>query len=229
MMYNNCRKTSRQSFLKPRTTIMLVRVLVILFICFLLTFLLEPLLHSFSYSSDKLFNTIKLLQAIMIILCIGLIYVLVVQYAVYKNKTVVLRIYTAVFLLLITGAIVVYIMSSNPFEWENYNPDFGGLFGGLLSGVATLFVILFSLSIEKRRSYEQARTSALFLASILKSISDQIMRLWNGSREPIEYPENWMQYYYNAFQLTEYDYLDGLNREFDYVRRLNVFLGTGDY
>ena len=62
---------------------------------------------------------------------------------------------------------VGYFMWTNPTHWENYNPDFGGLIGGLLSGIATLIVVLFLLNADRRRDIQKARTSAGILKETL--------------------------------------------------------------
>ena len=124
---------------------------------------------------------------------------------------------------------VGYVMWTNPMHWENYNPDFGGLIGGLLSGVATLIVVLFSLNTDRRRAIQKARTSAGILHEILSSMDTQTTRIQNGSKEMVFYPSNWLEYYYDITVISEYEYLKTLLMEFSYMERINKMINEGDY
>lgn len=145
-----------------------------------------------------------------------------------KSLTSTFVLLSVVFFLGIAVA-VGYFMWTNPMHWENYNPDFGGLIGGLLSGVATLIVVLFLLNTDRRRDIQKARTSAGILKEILSSINIQTMRIQNGSKEMIIYPLNWLEYYYDITLISEYEYLRPLLTEFNYIERINKIIDEDDY
>ncbi len=154
---------------------------------------------------------------------------ILIEYVKIKHGVVVISIAITIILIIIVAIGTIYFMIANPLKWEDYNPDIGGLIGGFLSSIAAMLVIMFSLSTEERRNHKLAQTSARFLASILNDLDTQIRRLENGWHEPIIYPENWMQYYFSVYEIAKYDYLELLNKEFDYVRLINSSLNNKNY
>lgn len=176
------------------------------------------------------FNLINVIQIqhLWVLLIIGYILIIIelvplgINYIKLSNKSLISKfIWLSVILFVGITITVGYIMWANPMHWENYNPDFGGLIGGLIAGVATLIVVLFSLNIDQRRAVQKARTSAGILNEILSSINTQILRIQNGSKETILYPPNWLEFYYDITIISEYEYLKTLLKEFNFIERIN--------
>ena len=121
------------------------------------------------------------------------------------------------------GLVMLKIMN-----WENYNPDFGGLVGGSLTGIAALIVVLFSLDIDNRRDIRKAKRSAKILVQILQSIGNQFLEIQKGKPEIILYPSSWLTFYYDITTMAKYDYLGTLLKEFNYAEQVNVGLSDND-
>lgn len=138
--------------------------------------------------------------------------------------TISIIILIAILLMFLTGILIWY----NPLNLKNYNPDFGGLVGGSISGIVTLLVIRFTVTIDEKKSFAKARISAGILDELLKSIYCQIERLNIGENSKIYYVKNWLDYYSDVSYLAKYDYLDQLSMEFNFVDRLNELIEKDD-
>ncbi len=132
-------------------------------------------------------------------------------------------------ILLISGLVVGYLLWTNPMNIQNYSPDFGGLVGGLLSGLATLIVVFFYLNSDQRRAEQKARKSAGVLREILGVIDDQISSVNKGQREKIFYPSKWLDYYYDVTFITKNEYLRIILKEINYVEKINANIDIGNY
>lgn len=100
---------------------------------------------------------------------------------------------------------------------------------GIVGATTISFLILFvTLNNEKRADFRSARKSARILSEILQSIYSQIERINNGAKYPIEYPENWIEFYANCAIYLQYDYFEYLLLEFDIVKKINYCITAGD-
>lgn len=116
----------------------------------------------------------------------------------------------------------------NPLNLKNYNPDFGGLVGGTISGIATLLVIRFTVTIDEKKTIAKARTSAGILNEILNSVYYQIERIGDKENSKIYYPPNWLEYYSDVTNIAKYDYLSQISKELNYIDRLNEYIEAGE-
>lgn len=136
---------------------------------------------------------------------------------------------TAIVVLIAIGVISGFIMWIRADMTLGYNPDFGGLIGGISSGVATLFLIRYTLGSEARRQMQKARISARLLCDNLEYIDNQIALLPYDGFNYIQHLDKWIDIYYDIAYVIENDYLPSIQNEYSYVQKLNSAISQNDH
>ncbi|MBU3114714.1 hypothetical protein [Clostridium lacusfryxellense] len=119
-------------------------------------------------------------------------------------------------------------MKTNIFKFKNYNPDFGSLIGGAISGIATLFVIKHTLTIDDRRARDKARVSAGIIKESISNGWNQMNRMAVEGNVKISYIHNWLEYYSDISYVAKYEYLTTLLKEFQYIDTINAYIEQGN-
>lgn len=195
--------------------------------------------------TSSIFIYLGVVQKNILYFIIGMPYIIVIIYILFKliyyliklgyysfklanNKDRLKRgidivIFIAILLAIVSG-IMMYL---NIFKLQNYNPDFGGLVGGAISGIATLLVIRLTLLNESRHLEEKARISAGILQENISSVWEQLNSIDFESRIKIAYLDNWMDYYRDVTYITSNNYITTLMNEFRFVDRINSYIHQG--
>ena len=122
----------------------------------------------------------------------------------------------AIFVVIVVATFIAFNwMTEKAVQIDSYNPDYGGLFGGVISGISTLLLVKFTLSMQRRVEIQTRKRSANALYTIFSMIEDQLSVLNPTSPEKVIYDASY-DYYYKI-----------LASEIHFVDRINSFICEG--